>query len=484
MIKNDRQYKLARAQVERFANALEELRKAPESPDEDPRIRDLQLRAIQGQIDDLKAQLNEYELLRSGKTERISVESLADLPYALIKARIASGMSQRELATRVGIKEQQIQRYEATDYAAASLTRLREVAEALDVQMRNEVRLPTERASPRSLLRRLQSAGLDPDFVRRRLAPSLNAELLEGDEQLGGAAVDVLANVTHIYGWDLETVFSDEPLQPDLQPLAAASFKLPTRISEQRLGAYVVYAHYLALLVLQATQGLEPRTPPTNWEEMRSILESRYGGISFEGVVRYSWDCGIPVLPLDDPGAMHGALWKTGGRSVIVLKQSSRSLSRWLFDLLHELYHAGLSSSSEQVILELGDSNGGLASDSIDDEEFDASQFAGDVILAGRSEVLAEWSVTRASGKLEWLKTAVKEVAREADMPIGGLAYYLAWRLSTQGENWWGAATNLQPKEDDPWRIARDILLEHANLDLLDPTSRSLLEQALTEQVR
>jgi len=167
-----------------------------------------------------------------------------------------------------------------------------------------------------------------------------------------------------------------------------------------------------------------------------------------------------------------------------VLKQSSRSLSRWLFDLLHELYHAGLSSSSEQVILELGDSNGGLASDSIDDEEFDASQFAGDVILAGRSEVLAEWSVTRASGKLEWLKTAVKEVAREADMPIGGLAYYLAWRLSTQGENWWGAATNLQPKEDDPWRIARDILLEHANLDLLDPTSRSLLEQALTEQVR
>ena len=32
---------------------------------------------------------------------------------------------------RLGLKEQQIQRYEATDYASASLTRTREVAGAL-----------------------------------------------------------------------------------------------------------------------------------------------------------------------------------------------------------------------------------------------------------------------------------------------------------------------------------------------------------------
>ena len=51
----------------------------------------------------------------------------------LIKARIARGMSQRDLAERIGLKEQQIQRYEATDYASVSLSRIREVVNGLDV---------------------------------------------------------------------------------------------------------------------------------------------------------------------------------------------------------------------------------------------------------------------------------------------------------------------------------------------------------------
>ena len=49
----------------------------------------------------------------------------------LIKARIARGLTHKELAQRVGIKEQQIQRYEATDYEAANLSRLQAVASAL-----------------------------------------------------------------------------------------------------------------------------------------------------------------------------------------------------------------------------------------------------------------------------------------------------------------------------------------------------------------
>ena len=56
---------------------------------------------------------------------------LNDLPQALIRARIASGLSQRELAMRLGLKEQQIQRYEATKYASASLSRVIEVAQAI-----------------------------------------------------------------------------------------------------------------------------------------------------------------------------------------------------------------------------------------------------------------------------------------------------------------------------------------------------------------
>lgn len=61
----------------------------------------------------------------------LDVTSIERLPQNLIRARIASGLTQRELAARLGVKEQQIQRYEATNYASASLARVLEVARIL-----------------------------------------------------------------------------------------------------------------------------------------------------------------------------------------------------------------------------------------------------------------------------------------------------------------------------------------------------------------
>ena len=49
----------------------------------------------------------------------------------LIKARIALGMTQKDLAKRLKVKEPQIQQYEATNYARASLTRVEQVARIL-----------------------------------------------------------------------------------------------------------------------------------------------------------------------------------------------------------------------------------------------------------------------------------------------------------------------------------------------------------------
>jgi ribosome-binding protein aMBF1 (putative translation factor) len=56
------------------------------------------------------------------------LEAIAD---DLIKARIAAGMSQASLAKSLRLKPQQIQRYEASKYASASLSRVLEVARVL-----------------------------------------------------------------------------------------------------------------------------------------------------------------------------------------------------------------------------------------------------------------------------------------------------------------------------------------------------------------
>ena len=62
---------------------------------------------------------------------------------------------------------------------------------------------------------------------------------------------------------------------------------------------------------------------------------------------------------------------------------------------------------------------------------------------------------------------------------VGALANYLAFRLSWQGVNWWGAAANLQVDDGDPWTIARDVFVERFPYDIDNELDRQLLDRAL-----
>lgn len=63
---------------------------------------------------------------------------------ALIKARIARQLTHKALAERMDLAEQQIQRYEATQYAGASIERLQQVADALRLRVNEVVTLEKE----------------------------------------------------------------------------------------------------------------------------------------------------------------------------------------------------------------------------------------------------------------------------------------------------------------------------------------------------
>ena len=135
MIKNERQYRITKNQADRFSQTLDSLgRRSRESKEgKHPLIAKAQEDAIRSQLEDLEGQLREYESLKAGNFELDDLNVVAELPIALIKARIALGLSQKDLAERLKLKEQQIQRYEATDYASASLNRIKEVVNALGV---------------------------------------------------------------------------------------------------------------------------------------------------------------------------------------------------------------------------------------------------------------------------------------------------------------------------------------------------------------
>ena len=135
MIKNERQYRITKTQARRFEQTLKELMSGShEDEDLHPLIAKAREEAIRSQLTELRSEIEEYEALKSGKFELDDLGIVSGLPAMLIKARIARGMSQRELAERIGLKAQQIQRYEATDYASVSLSRIREVIGGLSTE--------------------------------------------------------------------------------------------------------------------------------------------------------------------------------------------------------------------------------------------------------------------------------------------------------------------------------------------------------------
>lgn len=79
------------------------------------------------------------------------------------------------------------------------------------------------------------------------------------------------------------------------------------------------------------------------------------------------------------------------------------------------------------------------------------------------------------------MKSAVETVAAENALSPGALANYVAFRLAGEGINWWGAATNLQATDSDPWSTTRDVLLAHLDLSKLDDVARALLIQTMAE---
>ncbi len=106
----------------------------------DPRMRGAVMDSMQSLIDEWGQQARDYEALKNGSAS-LSLHSLRDLPTLLVRARIAAGLSQKQLAEKLGLKPQQIQRYEATHYRTITLERMIEVAEALGLKLSAPVSL-------------------------------------------------------------------------------------------------------------------------------------------------------------------------------------------------------------------------------------------------------------------------------------------------------------------------------------------------------
>jgi DNA-binding XRE family transcriptional regulator len=131
MIANEREYRVTNAAAKKFAEALKNFDEhSAKQAGIHPRLIQAEKESIASQLATLKKEIREYERLRSGRV-KVSLSEIEGLSEKLVRARIAAGLTQEALAEKLGLKRQQVQRYEASDYASASLATIRQIAQTI-----------------------------------------------------------------------------------------------------------------------------------------------------------------------------------------------------------------------------------------------------------------------------------------------------------------------------------------------------------------
>ena len=137
MIRNESEYQEAVERISKQAARLKaertKLQELDLSKEEIKRALD-PLRSFHEQ---LKEELDSYERLQRGEFEEL--RNFEGVGRLLIALRIAKGVSQRELAERLGVHESQVSRDERNEYDGVTVERANRILEVLGTEIRSVV---------------------------------------------------------------------------------------------------------------------------------------------------------------------------------------------------------------------------------------------------------------------------------------------------------------------------------------------------------
>lgn len=368
MIKNERQYAVTKSRVQDFERSLSAL---------DDRLRQdgglpamMERDGLRGQLEDLRGEVAEYERLRSGDTAAAPCD-LEDLPRTLIKRRICLGMSERDVAEKLGLEEQSVSEYERTDYEGADYDTLMAALSALSVDGDERV-VRGKSADFEAALERLSRVGLDREFVGRHILYDPGAALRRGAmrEQ---SKPKLLARLRELFGWTSVQVLGGGQLE-----LGSAEPEAGGRDADPRRRSHVAYARGMAGILARAAQSRkEPRSRAGPYEAQGTAEPP--DSASFARLVGRAWDSGVPVMRLG-PLAFRSACLREGGSAVVVLSGSCDSEMDPSLDLLRGMRCA---RTGHECVLSGRGAPSGLGEDFADE--------LADAVLVGVEDASPEW---------------------------------------------------------------------------------------------
>jgi len=383
MITNERQYRITKVQLAKLKEAakvfdLDETAKRIGSKV----LAKAELEGLKSEVDVLSAQLKEYQDLKAGLITTLEAKNLQELPSILIRARIAKGLAQGQLAEKLGIKEQQIQRYESEEYASASLRRLTEVADALELNISEVAELG-------------QIASDDPPADQQRIDwgcfPVKEMYRRSWFENFSGSMVAAMAEAE-----SLAEAFITKVVRRPLVSLHRKRVR-----SGSVLDPYALLAWECRILILaEKSVGKSTYVQGSISDEwLRNLAkESRFP----DGPLRarnYLQEAGIALVI--EPHLPHthldGAAFLHGERPVIGLTLRYDRLDNFWFVLFHELIHVSKHLRKGRVEFIFDDME--AAADEIEQE---ADELAGQALIPEQvwETALARYIRTKDSVKL------------------------------------------------------------------------------------
>ncbi|MCT9852144.1 hypothetical protein P2R64_29380 [Priestia megaterium] len=466
MIRNDKELEISRANLTEFLSTIEKIEKENSLSALSSRKQEIYLNALYGEVESLNTQIKEYEELKKGNINAIKLYDATELPIILIKYRISKGLTESSLANRLGIEESELIEHEENLFADANPELIKKIIHILEVEVPPTLDEMLSK-SCKQITSNLKK--VTEDLFNRLLPYELRDEY-----NLVDGYLKLFSTVKRIFNDQSNGILLGSNI--DYSPLVDARYKVPRGSQPQKIYMYTSYAYHIAKEISKVAS-LPQQELPTDPVKFKKEVIRKYGEFNLESCTNYIWDLGIPIIPLKIKGGFHGACWRFDGRNVIILKQQSTSNSRWLFDLLHEYWHATQDTHlKERNVIDLTET---LSTHNEDQEEIDANDFAKNVIFDGKCEELFDECYEQSHGRIKNMKSAVVRVATSHNIDAGSLANYVAFELSKMEVKWWGAAQNIQVK-GDPFTTTSAILEERIDIDEVDDSlDKEILQTAL-----
>jgi HTH-type transcriptional regulator/antitoxin HigA len=390
IILNEREARRTRATLARIDEVL-----SPESVLESakfglaPEVAAMHRKAVVSSRNTLSAMLNTYERIRSGEYGDVASKWEAEPGIVLIVARLARALSQAELGEKLGMREQQIQRYESERYRSISLQNFRRVAVALGVQLKASISSQiaaqlSQLALPEQIPMSPKDQRLIADHARKYEWFSMPSD----DEEQRRVITDYISDSHGRFGSPalLRTGLKSIDLKDDVLLAAwrARVMACAERVTDQQKNAFDHFdISWLPKLVQLSRYDDGPK---------RAISFAAERGVI------------VVIEPQLTGLRLDGAAFLSGGTPIIGLTLRHDRIDNFWFTLLHECAHVFLHYHSG---LAAGFFDEDLEQDKADDMEKEADQFASSMLIAAEL-----WRTSPV--RIAKSPTAIEEFSRRA----------------------------------------------------------------------